>query len=246
MTKTISIFLFLFFSISGHTQNDLYFIYKNVYNTDYPLERQSVVKYNETHNSAVYKEIMSSTKHQTALNQITQEENNITVRTPYADSYLTNNSGTINFTKKYGLNTIVSVADSVSFQWQLTNEKKVINGYECYKAQSNFRGRKWEAWYCPKIAVNYGPWKFWGLPGLIFEVSDTNKIYNFFLTKIEKQLDMNIEYPNLYKQITLKELILNEEYEGVLDNLDRNVEVEVNFVRKTPELIYEWEEEQKK
>lgn len=245
MKKKILLLILLLFSISGIAQKDFYFIYKNVYNTDYPLERQSIVKYNEKDNLVVYKELMSSTKHKTELNQVIQEDNNITVRSNYIDLYVINNLGKINFTKKYGFNSIVNVTDSVFFKWQLINEKKDINGFECFKALANFRGRTWEAWYCPKIAVNYGPWKFWGLPGLIFEVYDTNKIYNFYLTKIEKELDIDIEYPNQYKLITLKELVLNEQQEGVLENLDRNVKVEINFVRKSPELIYEWEEQQK-
>jgi len=45
-----------------------------------------------------------------------------------------------------------------------------------------------------------------------------------------------------YKTLSLKEFINNESSRGVINNLDRNVEVKVNFIRKTPELIYEWEE----
>jgi GLPGLI family protein len=32
------------------------------------------------------------------------------------------------------------------------------------------------AWYCPEIPINQGPENYWGLPGLILEVSDGKTI----------------------------------------------------------------------
>ena len=33
-----------------------------------------------------------------------------------------------------------------------------------------------EAWYTPQIPVSHGPGEFWGLPGLILEVSTGDKV----------------------------------------------------------------------
>ena len=33
-----------------------------------------------------------------------------------------------------------------------------------------------EAWYCPEIPVSHGPSEYWGLPGLILEVSAGNNV----------------------------------------------------------------------
>ena len=53
-------------------------------------------------------------------------------------------------------------------KWRLTQETKKIGSYMCYKAyldkDSNY------AWYTPEIPFNYGPKKYFGLPGLVLEV----------------------------------------------------------------------------
>lgn len=41
--------------------------------------------------------------------------------------------------------------------------------YECLLAESDYHGRRWKAWFTPEIPMQYGPWKFHGLPGLILK-----------------------------------------------------------------------------
>jgi GLPGLI family protein len=60
-----------------------------------------------------------------------------------------------------------------NFPWQLTEETKQIDSLLCTKATTKFRGRNYEAWFCPDIAIPNGPFKFGGLPGLIIEIYDT-------------------------------------------------------------------------
>ncbi len=60
-----------------------------------------------------------------------------------------------------------------NMNWSIEdNETKEILGYECRKATLRWRGREWTAWYSD-IPYNDGPWKFGGLPGLIFEMNDS-------------------------------------------------------------------------
>lgn len=42
-------------------------------------------------------------------------------------------------------------------------------------------GRKWAAWFTPDVPLNFGPYKFQGLPGLIVSVSDAKSHYSFML-----------------------------------------------------------------
>ena len=86
--------------------------------------------------------------------------------------------------------------------WKLGTETKKIGDYTCYKAKAfvpivelNWYNFSWsdlnedatekektaeekltvvEAWYTPQIPVAQGPAEFWGLPGLILEVSVQN------------------------------------------------------------------------
>jgi GLPGLI family protein len=70
--------------------------------------------------------------------------------------------------------------------WQLLPDTATILGYECKKAVCTFRCRDYVAWYAPEIPVSEGPWKFFGLPGLILKVHDANEEFHFLATAIEK------------------------------------------------------------
>ena len=65
------------------------------------------------------------------------------------------------------------------FSWNITEEQKTIDNYVCQKATCTFGGRTYEAWFAPDIPINDGPWKFYGLPGLILEVYDKQHHYEF-------------------------------------------------------------------
>jgi GLPGLI family protein len=70
-------------------------------------------------------------------------------------------------------------------KWELIKEMKMIDTLECFMAKTFFKGRKYIAWYCPKIAISDGPWKLGGLPGLIIEAYDENKNLQFTLKDIK-------------------------------------------------------------
>lgn len=55
----------------------------------------------------------------------------------------------------------------IDWDWQITDIEKVIAGYTCKKAISNFKGYSFEAWFTDEIPISIGPEKFEGLPGLI-------------------------------------------------------------------------------
>ena len=63
--------------------------------------------------------------------------------------------------------------------WEIEDGTKTILGYECNKAVTDYRGRRWIAWFTTDIPVNEGPWKLSGLPGLILEAYDVDKDYLF-------------------------------------------------------------------
>ena len=89
----------------------------------------------------------------------------------------------------------------ISFDWVLGSESKDIGGYTCFKAtavapketlewfsfswrdlpnpennasEKDIKLSQVEAWYTMQIPVQHGPAEFWGLPGLILEVSAEN------------------------------------------------------------------------
>ncbi len=75
--------------------------------------------------------------------------------------------------------------------WNLSNETKTSGGYHLQKATTKFGGRNWTAWFAKEININEGPYKFRGLPGLIFEISDDK---NNFIFKIAKSYKLDKTY----------------------------------------------------
>ncbi|WBV60501.1 GLPGLI family protein [Chryseobacterium camelliae] len=67
--------------------------------------------------------------------------------------------------------------------WNISHETKQVQHYTLQKATTRFGGRNWIAWFCKDIPFNEGPFKFSGLPGLIFEISDTQKNFIYHLVK---------------------------------------------------------------
>ena len=83
--------------------------------------------------------------------------------------------------------------DIPDFNWQVTEEKKVVAGYTCHQATGMHRGRKFTAWFTPQIPVNAGPWKFSGLPGLILEVNEDEGKYNWYCKNIKPLKESNAQ-----------------------------------------------------
>jgi GLPGLI family protein len=93
------------------------------------------------------------------------------------------------------------VVDTLNnFNWKISPETKEINGETCTKAETDFRGRKYIAWFKKDNLIKAGPWKFGALPGIIFEVSDTDKIYRYILENIEyvDQFPVELQMPKAY------------------------------------------------
>jgi len=88
-------------------------------------------------------------------------------------------------------------------KWKLTQETKKIGKYTCYKAiDLNSKNQSIMAWYAPEIPVNFGPKKYFGLPGLILELQESTIVF----TAIKIELNTKkIKKPNKGKKITIKE-----------------------------------------
>jgi len=116
------------------------------------------------------------------------------------------------------------------FEWEMTSESKQIGRYTCYKAIakreitqtkiSEVNGEIEEkeekkmqtttAWYAPEIPVTHGPDSYWGLPGLILEVSDGSRILICTKVVLNPEEKVAIEIPSKGKKVT------EEEYEEIM------------------------------
>ena len=82
----------------------------------------------------------------------------------------------------------VSYEQKLKFDWKIENEKKKIGEYNAQKATTTFGGRNWTAWFSTEIPFQDGPYKFYGLPGLIVKLEDADKNYAWEL-KGNKKID---------------------------------------------------------
>jgi GLPGLI family protein len=90
------------------------------------------------------------------------------------------------------------VNDTLTFiDWELSEITREIGGYKCQKATAKFKGREYEVWFTPDIPISTGPWKLWGLPGLILEGKDKTGqvVFDFSSLKIGKIDSTKAKFP---------------------------------------------------
>jgi GLPGLI family protein len=69
-------------------------------------------------------------------------------------------------------------------EWKLLDEQKNIGKFLANKAICRFRGRNYTAWYSTQIPSAISPWKLNGLPGMILEVHEEDKILEIYFKSI--------------------------------------------------------------
>ncbi|MFZ4930840.1 GLPGLI family protein [Chryseobacterium sp. Mn2064] len=73
--------------------------------------------------------------------------------------------------------------------WKLSNDTKIFGGYTLQKATTHFGGRDWTAWFAKDINISEGPYKFRGLPGMIFLLQDSKSNFSFTMVKSKNLKD---------------------------------------------------------
>ena len=80
--------------------------------------------------------------------------------------------------------------DSLHTQtWTMGDSTREVLGYTCQQATTDFRGRRWTAWFATDIPVSDGPWKLGGLPGLILKAYDERQQHVFTAVGLERVKD---------------------------------------------------------
>lgn len=128
-----------------------------------------------------------------------------------------------------------SINDSLpKYDWKMEPETKVIGNYTCYKATATIETSKSDirnfsfgnqnekdktkidssqelkkilitAWYTLDIPVNQGPENYWGLPGLILEVSDDKTVILCSKVVLNAKEKKEIKPSNKGKKVSQKE-----------------------------------------
>ena len=113
------------------------------------------------------------------------------------------------------------------FQWKLTKEKSVINGYNATKAiGTDEQGNEFTAWYSTDIKYKDGPHNFANLPGLILQAEVITPYFKtiFTINNIEiLKENLNISLPTKGKIVTFQEMRkeLNEANKPVNEGVEK-------------------------
>ncbi|MCT2408771.1 GLPGLI family protein [Chryseobacterium antibioticum] len=83
----------------------------------------------------------------------------------------------------------IGYSEDLKFNWNILNDKQKIGEYNAQKATTEFGGRKWTAWFSTDLPFQDGPYKFFGLPGLIVKIEDDQKNYSWVLQGNKKVKD---------------------------------------------------------
>ena len=99
-----------------------------------------------------------------------------------------------------------NVVDSIAFiNWEITGQTKNIQGFLCQKAIGKYRGRIYGAWFTTDLPYPYGPWRLYGLPGLILEATDTKGEVMFLCKEVKQNSNSAIVFSNTISRTTPKE-----------------------------------------
>ena len=255
-----SILLFLFTFSNAQNKSGLI-----IYDIKYPNEN---VKAKSVESRLFFNDTLSigisySTKFYSQKNVgINQEPEGLGVTFKYGDEvgeviYRNFNTEkiTLRFPKSAALDQFTVEDTWIKINWLIKEETLKIGRFVCKKAIGDFRGRRYIAWFTEEIPLPYGPFKLHGLPGLILEAVDTEKMFSVRMKHIEypTSQEFEVKEPVEKERKTLEEYVYAQDHieDIFLEKLNSKAPRGISFSKKTDkkntnrtykvEKIYEWE-----
>lgn len=105
-----------------------------------------------------------------------------------------------------------------SFGWKILPETTKIGEYKVQKAETEFAGRKWIAWFTQDVPLMDGPYKFSGLPGLIVKIEDSKGDYIFDLKETKKITEL----PNTQQRGGNTVMVKRKDYEKQMEKFRKD------------------------
>lgn len=123
----------------------------------------------------------------------------------------------INLHRRLGMDAY-NISDERKINWKISSEKEKIGEWNAQKAEADFAGRHWIAWFSTEIPIQDGPYKFRGLPGLIVKIEDKTGSHKMELKGI-KNITGNVDI-NVFE---VKEIAVNsKQFQKVLKEYEND------------------------
>lgn len=180
--KKISLALLLVIGFSSFAQNRFFYDYKFIPDsTDKANVLKEIMLFDIDKSGSKYygqeKFIADSTSQADVERQLKLSPNNISISRRDKPGMIT-----YKVTKQYPdfkthLFTKISsdsykIEEDKKPEWKILPDKQKIGEYNAQKATTKYGGREWTAWFSTDLPFQDGPYKFYGLPGLIVKIED--------------------------------------------------------------------------
>lgn len=203
MKNLSALFIFAIVSLSAQTHR---FIYEYQFKTDSTAAKYEKAEMVLDINPIEVKFYDYAYAENDSINKLHNNKNSLWNETP-AVIRKRNSDENTNFEL---LNDYFKYTSTDHIKWKLSSETKRTGQYNLQKATADFGGRSWTAWFNPEIPINEGPYKFRGLPGMVFEISDSQQ---YFIFKLARSYQLSSTYQTidfLETQMNRKPLLVTQ------------------------------------
>ena len=123
-----------------------------------------------------------------------------------------------------GLKIVQYKSSLPQLNWQIINDgSEEILGYKVQKAETNYDGKKYYAWFSTEIPINNGPFVFNGLPGLILKIQNEDSSYVITVKGIKNETNLFPELEKGKKVIETKKENFYKTIEGTMKEVQTMV-----------------------
>ncbi len=199
MIKTLQLLLILFIISSNYSQAQSYkFVYRLNFRTDstkiediktelFTLYLNENISVFASQNKILIDSLRSETKNNQSLGLLLIANLSSVPRTKFRFVIFKNRQFKTCVTRQKVLSDNFEYEEPIDgFEWKFKNDTISLLGYKCKTASTKYCGRTYNAWYGEQVPVSDGPYKFTGLPGLIFKIVDLKNNFDFELIGIQK------------------------------------------------------------
>jgi GLPGLI family protein len=159
---------------------------------------------------------------QSADGGLTIDKNGGGAPSKIVDLYVCKNFGqrTLTVYDDYGQNDFGYYEEAMEGQdWQINADSTLtVLGYECIQAECDYHGRHWKAWFAADVPVQDGPWKFYGLPGLILRAESGAHVFQATGIEAAQEPIGGVYQTDAYSKVDRRKAL--KEHESYVNNFE--------------------------